>query len=83
MCSCATKNNHHRQKYTKSHRLFKGKKKKTMKFFRRKPFIGKGKKSEMLYLWKKERFSKECPNNTLKATKLVNSLQPLEIDLES
>ncbi|KAI5428557.1 hypothetical protein KIW84_033520 [Lathyrus oleraceus] len=32
---------------------------------------------------KKGHFSKECPNNTYKAAKLINSLQPLERYLES
>lgn len=42
--SCAKKKEpHHQQKYTKSHRTFKGKKMKNVKFFRRKPFRGKGK----------------------------------------
>ncbi|KAI5403929.1 hypothetical protein KIW84_051178 [Lathyrus oleraceus] len=82
-CSCATKKKHHQQKYTKSHRTFKGKKRKNMKFFRRKPFRGKGKNERCFICGKKGHFSKECPNNTHKAAKLINSLKPLEGDLES
>ncbi|KAI5428511.1 hypothetical protein KIW84_033480 [Lathyrus oleraceus] len=82
-CSCATKKKYHQQKYTKSHRIFKGKKKKTMKFFRRKPFIGKGGNQRCFICGKKGHFSKECPNNTHKSAKLINSLHPLEGDLES
>ncbi|CAK8532419.1 unnamed protein product [Lathyrus sativus] len=80
-CGCLTKNKH--KKYTKSHRTFKGKKRKNMKFFRRKPFRGKGKNQRCFICGKKGHFSKECPNNTHKAAKLINSLQPLEGDLES
>ncbi|KAI5444710.1 hypothetical protein KIW84_013112 [Lathyrus oleraceus] len=82
-CSCTTKKKHHQQKYTKSHRTFKGKKMKNMKFFRRKPFRGKGKNERCFICGKKGHFSKECPNNTHKAAKLINFIQPLEGDLES
>ncbi|CAI8595172.1 unnamed protein product [Vicia faba] len=74
-CSCETKNKHHHQKYSKSHKNFKGKKKKTMKFFKRKSFRGKGKNRRCFICGKKGHFSKECPNNTHKASKLINSLQ--------
>ncbi|CAK8565853.1 unnamed protein product [Lathyrus sativus] len=81
-CSCATKKKHHQQKYTKPRRIFKGKKKKAMKFFKREPFRGKGKIKDDLF-GEKGMFSKERPNNTNKAAKLINSLQPLEGNLES
>ncbi|CAK8537679.1 unnamed protein product [Lathyrus sativus] len=80
-CGCSTKKKH--KKYTKPHRIFKGKKRKNMKFFRRKPFRGKGKNQRCFICGKKGHFSKECPNNTHKAAKLINSLQPLEGILES
>ncbi|CAK8532211.1 unnamed protein product [Lathyrus sativus] len=80
-CSCPTKKKH--KKYIKSHMTFKGKKRKNMKFFRRKHFRGKGENQRCFICGKKAHFSKECPNNTHKAAKLINSLQPLEGDLKS
>ena len=66
-CSCATKKKHHHKKYSKSHKTFKGKKKKAMKFFKRKSFRGKGKNQRCFICGNKGHFSKECPNNTHKA----------------
>lgn len=51
--------------------------------FRRKPFRRKGRNQRCFICGKKGHFSKEFPNNTHKASKLINSLQPLERDLES
>lgn len=54
-----------------------------MKFFKKKKFRGKGKGQRCFVCGEKGQFSKNCPNKAGKATKLINSLQPREGDLES
>nr|XP_012568598.1 uncharacterized protein LOC101496717 [Cicer arietinum] len=80
ICSCTTRKKHHRQKYTKPSGSFK---KKALKFFKKKPFRGKKENQRCFVCGEKGHFSKRCPNKTSKAAKLINSLQPLEGDLES
>nr|XP_004489151.1 uncharacterized protein LOC101514521 [Cicer arietinum] len=83
-CSCSTGKKHHWQKYTKPSKIFKKvKKRKALKFFKRKPFRGKKENQRCFVCGEKGHFSKRCPNKTNKAAKLINSLQPLEGDLES
>lgn len=84
ICSCATGKKHHRQKYIKPSRIFKKvRKRKALKFFKKKPFRGKKENQRCFVCGEKGHFSKRCPNKTNKAAKLINSLQPLEGDLES
>nr|XP_012571353.1 uncharacterized protein LOC105852168 [Cicer arietinum] len=83
-CICSIGKKHHRQKYTKPSRIFKKvRKRKALKFFKRKPFRGKKENQMCFVCGENGHFSKRCPNKTNKAAKLINSLQPLEDDLES
>ena len=86
-CTCSTKKKNHKHKFTRSSKFskkkFKKGKKSNFKFYKKKKFRGKGNNNRCFVCGEKGHFSKNCPNKKNKAAKLINSLHPVEGDLES